>query len=196
MYIVFVLLQPWRKKHHINNDYSSCLPRRFHGQGLLQHCHDKGDDYHSATAYYLTNLFNNKARLAQTAPYHGINDQLRLTAEGNSGHYFQDIDSQESNHLNQVNERLVDNAGDNVGKGTLTLSGLEIPGQCANKNDGFSLADKATDTNGDPRKDSKSTDDIENPTVDEPDGIFNKWKSIQLLRDMMPMVTQVKNLLL
>ena len=81
-------LSPWRKKHHVNNDYSSCLPRRFHGQGLLQHCHDKGDDYHSATVYYLTNLFNNKARLAQTALHHGINDQLRLTAEGNSGCSF------------------------------------------------------------------------------------------------------------
>jgi hypothetical protein len=84
-----------------------------------------------------------------------------LTAEGNSGRSFQDIDSQESNHLNQVNERLVDKAGDNVGKGTFTLSGQEIPGQCANKNDGFSLADKATDTNGDPSKDSKHTADIE-----------------------------------
>ena len=72
-----------------------------------------------------------------------------------------------------MNERLVDNAGDNVGKGTFTLSGQEIPGQCANKNDGFSLADKATDTNGDPSKDSKHTADVENPTVDESYGIFN-----------------------
>ncbi len=51
-------LSPWRKKHHIDNDYSSCLPRRFHGQGLLQHCCDKRDDYHLATAYYLTNLLS------------------------------------------------------------------------------------------------------------------------------------------
>ncbi len=51
-------LSPWRKKHQVNIDYSSCPPRRFHGQGLLQHCHDKGDDYHSATSYYLTKLFN------------------------------------------------------------------------------------------------------------------------------------------
>ncbi len=51
-------LSPWRKKHYIDNDYSRCLARRFHGQGLLQHCHDKGDDYHSATFYYLTNLSN------------------------------------------------------------------------------------------------------------------------------------------
>ncbi len=61
--------------------------------------------------------------MAQTALHHGINDQLRLTAEENSGRYFQDIDSQILNHLNQVNKRLVDNAGDNVGKGTFTLSG-------------------------------------------------------------------------
>jgi hypothetical protein len=63
-------LSPWRKKHHVNNDYSSCSPRRFHGLGLLQHCQDKGDDYHSATFYYLTNLFNTKSRSAQTALHH------------------------------------------------------------------------------------------------------------------------------
>jgi hypothetical protein len=90
-----------------------------------------------------------------------------LTAEGKSGRYFQDIDSQESNHLNQVNERLLDKVGDTVEKGTSTLSDQEIPGQCAKVNDGFSLADKATDTNGDPSKDSKHTADVENPTVDE-----------------------------
>ncbi len=87
---------------------------------------------------------------AQAALHQGINNQLRLTSGGNSGHYFQDIDSQDSNHLNQVNERLLDNAGDTVGKGTSRLFDQEIPGQCANKNDGISLTDKATDTNGDP----------------------------------------------
>ena len=96
-----------------------------------------------------------------------------MTAEKNSGRYFQDIDSHESNHLNQVNKRLIVNTGDNVGKGTFTLSGQEIPGQCAHENDGFSLADKATDTNGDPSKDSKHAADVENSIVDEPDGIFN-----------------------
>jgi hypothetical protein len=92
-----------------------------------------------------------------------------LTAERNSGHYFQDIDSQELNHPNQVNERLLDNDGDTVGKGTSTLSGQEIPGQCAKENDGFNLADKATDTNGNPSMASKHTDGVENLTVDEPD---------------------------
>ncbi len=173
------------------------MPRRFHGQGLLQHCRDKGDDYHLATAYYLTNLFTNKARLAQTALHLGINDQLRLTAEENFGRHFQDIDSQESNHLNQVNERLLYNAGDNVGKGTFTLSGQEIPGQCANKNDGFSLADKAT---------IQMVIQVKIPNIQlmlkiqllTSLMVFSiMWKSIQqLLRDMMPMVTQVKNLLL
>jgi hypothetical protein len=60
-----------------------------------------------------------------------------------------------------------------VGKGTSTLSDQEIPGQCANKNDGFSLAVKATDKNGDPSIASKHTDDVENSTVDEPDGILD-----------------------
>ncbi len=126
-------LSSWRKKQHVDNDFSRCLSKQFQGQGLLQHCCAKGDDYHSATAYYLTNLFNNKVRSAQTALHHGRNNQLRLTAEVNSGCYFQNIDSQESNHLNQVNERLVDNAGDNVGKGTFTLSGQEIPGELCQK---------------------------------------------------------------
>ncbi len=64
-------------------------------------------------------------------------------------------------------------AGDTVGKGTFMLSGQEIPGQCAKDNDGFNLVDKATDTHGDPSKDSKHTDDVENSTVDKPDGIFD-----------------------
>ncbi len=60
-----------------------------------------------------------------------------------------------------------------MGKGTSPLFDQEIPGQCAKENDGISLADKATDTNGDPSKDSKHTDDLANPTVNEPNGIFN-----------------------
>ncbi len=115
-------------------------------------------------------------RSAQTALHHGINDQLKLTAEKKSGHYFQDIDSQESNHLNQVNKRLIVNTGDNVGKGTFTLSDQEIPGQCA-------LADKATDTNGNPSKDSKHAADVENSIVDEPDGIFNNVEVNTALAD-------------
>ncbi len=81
-------LSPWRKKHHIANDHSVCAARQLHGQGLLQNCHDKGDDYHEAAAFYLTNLFKNGTGLTQAALHHGTNDQLRMTAEGNSGHYF------------------------------------------------------------------------------------------------------------
>ncbi len=50
-------LSPWRKNHHLNNDYSVCGARHFQGPGLLQHCHDKGDEYHTATAFHLTTLF-------------------------------------------------------------------------------------------------------------------------------------------
>ncbi len=114
--------------------------------------------------------------MTQAALHHGTNDQLRMTAEGNSGRYFQDIDSQESNHPNQVIESILDNAGDTGGKGTSMLFGQEIPGQCAKENDGFNLVDKATDTNGNPSKDSEHTDDVENSTVDEPDGIFDNVK--------------------
>ncbi len=66
--------------------------------------------------------------MTQIALHHGINDQSRLTTEEKSRRYFQDIDSQELNHLNQVDKRLVDNVGDNVGKDTFMLSGQEIPG--------------------------------------------------------------------
>jgi hypothetical protein len=147
--------------------------RQFHGQGLLQNCCDKGDDYHEAAAFYLTNLFKNGSGLTQAALHHGTNDQLRMTAEGNPGRYFQDIDSQESYHPNQVIESILDNAGDTVGKHTSMLSGQEIPSQCAKDNDGFNLVDKATDTNGIPGKNSQHTDDVENSTFDEPDGIFD-----------------------
>jgi hypothetical protein len=99
-----------------------------------------------------------------------------MTAEGNSRRYFQDIDSQESNHPNQVIESILDNAGDTLGKGTSMLSGQKIPGQCTKDNDGFNLVDKATDTNDDPSKDSEHTDDVDNLTVDKPDGIFDKEK--------------------
>ncbi len=54
--------------------------------------------------------------MTQAALHHETNDQLRMTAEGNSGRYFQDIDSQESNHPSQVIESILDNAGDTVGK--------------------------------------------------------------------------------
>jgi hypothetical protein len=31
--------------------------KRFQGQGLIQHCDGKGNDYHVATAFYLQTLF-------------------------------------------------------------------------------------------------------------------------------------------
>jgi hypothetical protein len=116
-------LSLWRKKHHVDNDYSVCAARHFHGHGLLQHCRDKGDDYHAAAAFYLTNLVKNGTGLTQAALHNGMNDQSRMTAEENSSRYFQDIDSQESNHPYQVNESILDNAGNTVGKETSTLSG-------------------------------------------------------------------------
>jgi hypothetical protein len=69
----------------------------------------------------------------------------------------------------QVNDSIVDNACDTVGKDTSTLSGQELPGQHAYDNDGVNSVDKATDANGNPSKDSDHTTDAENLTVDEPD---------------------------
>ena len=56
--------------------------------------------------------------LTQAAVHHGENDQSRMTVDANeqiSGHYYQSIHSQESYHLNQVNESVVDKACDTVG---------------------------------------------------------------------------------
>ena len=77
--IVFVLLKnclsPWRKKHHVDKDYSVCGARHFQGPVLLQHCRNRGDDYHTATAFDLTTLSKNGMGLTQAAVHHGTNDQ-------------------------------------------------------------------------------------------------------------------------
>jgi hypothetical protein len=96
-------LSPWRKKHYFDNDYSVCGARHFQGPGLLQHCHDKGDDYHTATAFYLTTLFKNGMGLTPAAAHHRTNDQSRKTAEQISGGYYQSVVSQDSDHPYQVN---------------------------------------------------------------------------------------------
>ncbi len=146
-----------------------CGARHFQGPGLLQHCRNRGDDYHTATAFYPTTMFKNGMGLTQAAVHHGTDDQSRKTAEQISGCYYQSVDSQESDHPYQVNESIVDNACDTVGKDTSTLSAQELPGQCAHDNDGVNSVDKATDVNGDSSKDSDHTIDAENMTVDEPD---------------------------
>jgi hypothetical protein len=56
--------------------------------------------------------------LTQAAVHHGTNDQSRKTVDTNeqfSGRYYQSIHSQESDHLNQVNESIVDKACDTLG---------------------------------------------------------------------------------
>jgi hypothetical protein len=118
----FCALAPLEKKHHIDNDYSVCGARLCQGLGLLQHCHDKGDDYHTATAFYLKKLFKHGTGLIQADVHHGTNDQSRKTAEQTSGRYYQDVDSQESDHPYQVNESIVDNTCDTIRIGTSTVS--------------------------------------------------------------------------
>ncbi len=56
-------------------------------------------------------------RLTQAAVHHGGNDQSRWTVDANkqiSDCYYQSFDSKESDHLNQVNESIVDKACDTV----------------------------------------------------------------------------------
>jgi hypothetical protein len=86
-----------------------------------------------------------------------------------SGHYYQSVDSQESDQTYQVNESIVGNAFDTVEKDTFMISGQESPGKRAHNNDGVNSVDKATDVNGDPSIDSDHTVDAENTSVAEPD---------------------------
>jgi hypothetical protein len=100
-------LSPWRKKHHVDNDCLMCGAIHFQGPGLLQHCRNKGDEYHTATAFYLTTLFKKGMGLTQAAVHHEENDQSRNMIDANeqiSDRYYQSVDSKESDHLNQVNE--------------------------------------------------------------------------------------------
>jgi hypothetical protein len=60
-----------------------CGIRFFQGYSLLQHCRGKGDEYHTATAFYLTTLFKKRMGLTQAAVHHGTNDQSRKTADAN-----------------------------------------------------------------------------------------------------------------
>jgi hypothetical protein len=97
-------LTPWRKKYHIVDDHSVCGVRLFQGSSLLQHCRRKGDEYYTATAFYLTTLFKKGMGLTQAPVHHGENDQLRSTVDANkqsSDRYYQSVDRQESDHLNQ-----------------------------------------------------------------------------------------------
>ncbi len=84
-----------------------CGVQLFQGSSLLHHCHRKGDEYHTATAFYLTTLFEKGMGLTQAAVHHGENDQSRKTVDANEqifDCYDQSVDHQESDHLNQVNE--------------------------------------------------------------------------------------------
>jgi hypothetical protein len=108
----------WRKQYHVVNDHSGCGVRLFQGSGLLQHCRGKGDENHTATAFYLTRLFLKRMGLTQACGYHEENDQSRKTVDTNkqiSDCYYQSVDSQESDHVNQVNENIEDKACDTVG---------------------------------------------------------------------------------
>jgi hypothetical protein len=50
-------LTPWRRRHEIVEDNSVCGMRLFQGHSLIQHCVAKGDEDHTATAFYLRTLF-------------------------------------------------------------------------------------------------------------------------------------------
>jgi hypothetical protein len=51
--------------------------RPFQGHSLIQHCESKGNEYHTATAFYLRTLFLKEMGLTQAAVHHGKNDQSR-----------------------------------------------------------------------------------------------------------------------
>jgi hypothetical protein len=109
-------LTPWRRKYKIVDDHSVCGIRPFQGSSLIQHCGEKGDKYHTATAFYPTTLFIKGMGLTQATVHHGENDQSRKTVDANkknSGYYYQSVDSQE--YLNKVNDYIENKACDTVG---------------------------------------------------------------------------------
>ncbi len=173
-----------------------CGARHFQGPGLLQHCCNKGDEYHTATAFYLTTLFKKGMRLTQAAVHHGENDQSRKTVDANeqiSDHYYQSIHSQESDHLNQVNESIVDKAFTSIeqeSQGDIGVADYntssdkqiiadnqvkdvqdeqELPGQRTHHNEIINSVGETADGSDDPSKDPDHTIDAENKIIDEPD---------------------------
>ncbi len=70
-------LTPWRKQYHIVIDHSLCGVRLFQGSSLLQHCVGKGDEYHTATAFYLTTLFKKGMGLTQASVHHEENELMQ-----------------------------------------------------------------------------------------------------------------------
>ncbi len=68
--------------------------------------------------FILQPCLKNGMWLTHAAVHHGENDQSRKTVNANeqiSDRYYQSVDNKESNHLNQVNESIVDKACDTVG---------------------------------------------------------------------------------
>jgi hypothetical protein len=51
---------PWRITNHIVIDHSLYGVRLFQGSSLLQHCGGKGDEYLTATAFYLQHCLKKK----------------------------------------------------------------------------------------------------------------------------------------
>ncbi len=87
----------------------------------------KGNEYHTATAFYLRTLFKKGMGLTKAAVHHGKNDQSRKAVDANkqiSSQYYQPVDSQESGHVNKVNEEVENKAGDMVG-GLVVYDDLE-----------------------------------------------------------------------
>jgi hypothetical protein len=47
-------LTPLRRRHDIVDDSLLCgMLKHFQGQSLIEHCEGKGDEFHTATAFYL-----------------------------------------------------------------------------------------------------------------------------------------------
>jgi hypothetical protein len=50
-------LTPWRRRHEIVDNYSVCGMRPFQGHSPIQHFVVKGNEYHTATTFYLRTIF-------------------------------------------------------------------------------------------------------------------------------------------
>jgi hypothetical protein len=94
----------------------------------MQHCEAKGNDYHTATAFYLKTLFGASRKInampisrgtRHAAVHHekSVDNQSRKTVDANkqiSGCYYHPVNSEESDHVNKVNEDVENKANDNT----------------------------------------------------------------------------------
>jgi hypothetical protein len=121
-------INPWRRNHGIVAHYTLCGIKPVQAHNLLQHCESKDDDYHKATTFILKHCLVHQEKNAMpinrgikhAAVHHekSVDDQSRKTVDANkqiSDCHYHPVKSEESDHVNKVNEDVENKANDKVG---------------------------------------------------------------------------------